>query len=549
MSAKKSLTFTPLGGVGEIGMNFALYRLGDTCLAVDCGVTFADEELPGAELIVPDPSALGNRKVDALLITHAHEDHLGAIPYLWRKLRCPVLLSGFAASILRRKLEEAEMAEEVPLQIVKPNARKRFGQLDVEWVGMPHSIPETNGLFIRTPLGNVFHSGDWNADHDPIIGARWDEEKLKALGKEGVDALVCDSTNVFAEKAEGSEKKVAQTLKKLLAARRKGRIGITFFASNVARMQSAAEAALANGRKPIRVGRSMGNYEAAARENGYLERLDPFIDCLKAGGIKPSVTLYMLTGCQGEARAALARIAKNRHPSAKLERGDAVLFSARVIPGNEKAVGKIVNSLMKRGVEVIMPDDELIHVSGHPSQSDLLALYRLLKPKSLIPVHGEIRHLEAHSKLATKNKIDCLVIKNGDVCRLLPSPLSVTDEIKTGVKVVFQDELVSPEAKPLRQRLSAAERGMCAVSLVMGKRDGVILKPVIITVGVFSDDETATAVTDDLTEKVAHILDKMPYEVCARAKKVEGIAASCLRHEFKRRLGLSPLISCKAVYV
>ena len=545
------LTFTPMGGVGEIGMNFALYGLNDRWLAVDCGVTFADEELPGVELITPDLSSLVNKKPEALIITHAHEDHLGAVPYLWRQLKCPVLLSAFAASVLRRKLAEARLEKEVPLEILPLNHRRRLADFDIEWVGMPHSVPEAQALFIRTPLGNVFHSGDWNGDAAPLVGSAWDEERLKALGEQGVDVLVCDSTNVLTDKAEGSEKVVAEVLREIVASRRQGRVAITFFASNVARMQSAASAALAAGREPIRVGRSMGNYETAARENGYLKELPPFVDCLRAGGTPANKTMFMLTGCQGETRAALARVAKNNHPNAKLERGDVVLFSARVIPGNEGAVGKIVNALLKRGVEVVLPDDELIHVSGHPSKADLQSLYELLKPKSLIPVHGEIRHLRAHSKLAAKNHIDSLVIGNGDVCRILPSPPKVVGRLAAARKVVYQNELHDLDAKPLRQRLQIAERGACSLSVVMSRRDGTVLaEPSLITFGIFDEkDERARTLAAHIVKRVFRVLDKMPYEVCSKAKKVEGIAASCVRREFEQRLGMRPCVNAQAVYV
>lgn len=545
------LTFTPMGGVGEIGMNLALYGLGDKQIAVDCGVTFADDELPGVDLIVPDISRLKHRKIEALIITHAHEDHLGAVPYLWRQLKCPVLVSGFAASILRRKLAEAGLEREVPLEVIPADHRRKLGEFDIEWVGLPHSIPEACGLFIQTPNGNVFHSGDWNGDAAPLIGKGWDEKRLAEIGERGVDVLICDSTNVLTAKAEGSEKAVAAELKKLIATRGKGRVGITFFASNIARMQAAASAALANGRKPIRVGRSMGNYEAAARENGYLKELKPFTDAMRVGGVPPAKAMYMLTGCQGEPRAALARVARKNHPNVKLERGDTVLFSARVIPGNEKSVGKIINALLERGIEVILPDDELIHVSGHPSKADLTALYKLLKPKSLIPVHGELRHLKAHSKLAAKNGIDSMVIGNGDVCRILPLPLKVVGRLPSGRKAVYQNALYDIDAKPIQQRAQLAERGVCTVSVVMSKRDGTVLaEPSLTTFGLLDDgDDQARALAATISKQVFKVLDKMPHEVCSRAKKVEGIAASCVRREFERRLGIRPCITAKAVYV
>ena len=582
------LVFLPLGGLGEIGMNFALYGLvgqgkQDQWLAVDCGVTFGDESTPGADLIVPDTTALKGKKPLSLIITHAHEDHLGAVPYLWKELRCDVIAGGFSRSILTRKLEEHRLA--IPLETTPKSKRKTIGDFDIQWIPMPHSIPEAMALYIRTPLGNVFHSGDWNTDSNPPVGNSWNQKQLADIGKQGVDVLLCDSTNVFDKTGEGSEKAVGEALKEVITTRAyvsknpaknskafqtakdakdskpskdsqplkhfKGgtkRVAVTFFASNISRMHSVATAALECGRTPVSVGRSMGNYEAAARQNGYLKDLAKFTSANRAGGVSPAKTVYMLTGCQGEQRAALARVSKNTHPDAKLEKGDLLLFSARIIPGNEKAVKKIMNRLAQKGVEIVLPDEEPIHASGHPSRKDLQSLYGLLKPKGLVPIHGEFLHLTEQAKLAQQNSIATQVVENGERCRLLPLPLKIEGTEASGRRAVLLGELQATNSDPIKQRQKVAEDGGCSLQVVISKKKGTLLAPpTVTTFGIFTKQEDAQ-ITQTIQKQVAKVLDKMPYEVLIRQKKVESIAASCLRREFFNRFQIKPLMRISVVY-
>src|SRR5689334_19723958 len=398
MAGGPELLFAPLGGVGEIGMNLALYGLGDggkrTWMVVDCGVSFAGDELPGVDLIMPDIAFLmeERRNLAGLVLTHAHEDHFGALLDLWPKLRCPVYATPFTAALFEAKRLGEPLAPDVPIKVLPLGSRFDVGPFNVELVSVSHSIPESNALIIRTPLGNVLHTGDWKLDPTPIIGPPTDEAKLRALGDEGCLALVGDSTNAIRDGRSPSEADVAATLRELIAAAR-GRIAVTTFASNVARMRSVAEAAAAAGREVVVVGRAMDRVAQVARENGYLEGISEFRSTDVYGHLPPDKVVALCTGSQGEPRAALARIAEDQHPEVTFSKGDTVIFSSRTIPGNEKAVGHVINGLVRQGIEVITDRTHLVHVSGHPRRAEMEELYRWVRPRVAIPVHGEALHL------------------------------------------------------------------------------------------------------------------------------------------------------------
>jgi ribonuclease J len=388
----KGLWFVPLGGSGEIGMNLNLYACDDQWLMVDLGVTFGDDSIPGVDVVMPDPSFIAERKdkLLGLVLTHAHEDHLGAVCYLWPYLQCPVYATPFAAEFLKRKLMETGLQDIVPLTIIPLGGRLELGSFDIEFITLTHSIPEPNALAIRTPYGNVMHTGDWKFDPDPLIGETTDFSTLQTFGDEGVLAMVADSTNVFSEGDAGSEGDVAVALTELIG-KLKGRVAVGCFASNFARVESIARAAEANDRHVCLVGASLWRVTETARKTGYLSDDITLYEAEDAAHLPNDKVLYICTGSQGEARAALSRIAFNNHRDVTLEEGDTVVFSSRVIPGNEKSIFKLQNQLARLGVEIITAKDAPIHVSGHPARDEMRRMYGLIRPHTAIPVQKRLR--------------------------------------------------------------------------------------------------------------------------------------------------------------
>src|SRR6516164_5653663 len=406
MARPDELTFAALGGVGEIGMNLSIYGLGNrhqrAWLAVDLGVSFGDEEhLPGIDLIMPDISFLEKERKNlvGLVLTHAHEDHFGAIIDLWPRLKCPIYATKFSAALFEAKCEAERNAPKIPVTVIPSGGRVDIGPFNVEFIPVAHSIPESHALAIHTEVGTVLHTGDWKIDPTPIIGDPTDERRLRELGDAGVLALVGDSTNTVRDGRSPSEAEVAKTIAELIRGAR-GRVAVTTFASNVARIKAVADAAKAADREIVVVGRAMARVVQVARETGYLEGVQNFRDPDLYGHFPPDKVVALCTGSQGEPRAALARIANDDHPEVTLNRGDTVIFSSRTIPGNEKAVGSIINNLVLQGVEIITDRDHLVHVSGHPRRDELRDLISWTRPQLLIPVHGEALHLHEHAKLA-----------------------------------------------------------------------------------------------------------------------------------------------------
>ena len=406
MNKSDELVFLPLGGCGEIGMNMGLYGYDGAWLMVDCGVTFGDDLTPGVDVMVPDPAFLIKNidKLVGLVVTHAHEDHLGGIPYLWRQLNCPVFATPFAAGLLRRKLPETGLDGAVPITEVEPGGNFSVGPFDISLVNLAHSVPETQALAISTSLGTVLHVTDWKLDPEPLVGPATVEEALRTIGDDGVLALMCDSTNVFVDGRTGSEGPLRNSLIDVVQNCR-NRVAIACFASNVARMESAIRVAEATGRRVALVGRSLWRIAEIAKECGYLENCPEFVDARDIGYLPRDEVLMLVTGSQGESRAALARIAADDHPEISLSEGDAVIFSSREIPGNERAIGRLKNQLARLNVEVINERDAFVHVSGHPAREELQELYEWVKPPMLVPIHGEARHLIEHCKFARENGI------------------------------------------------------------------------------------------------------------------------------------------------
>ncbi len=549
------LVFLPLGGVGEIGMNLGLYGWAGKWLMVDLGVSFGDETMPMIDVVMPDPAWIVERRDDlvGLVLTHGHEDHLGAVHYLWRRLGCPVYATPFAATILRNKLHEVGLLGEVPLEVVDLGARFRAGPFEVEMVSLTHSIPEPNAVAIRTPAGTVVHTGDWKFDPDPLVGLPADIEALRRLGKEGVLALVADSTNVFTPGESGSEATVRANLIELIG-RFSGKVAVACFATNVARLESIALAAQAHGREVALVGRSLWRIDKAARELGYLADIPPFLVDHDAGYLPNDKVLYICTGSQGEPRAALARVAADDHPHVTLGKGDVVIFSSRVIPGNEKAIFHIQNQLVKLGVELVASREAGVHVSGHPARDEMAEMYRLVRPRIAVPVHGEARHLREHAELARAcGAVEAPVIENGHMLRLAPGPAEVVDVVPTGrlgVDGVGAEgpRLVRLDGEILRARRRMVFNGSAVVTVVLDRAGRLVGEPQLTALGLLDAEHEAeehAAVVAAVEEAVG----ELPLKVRQDDGVVKEAARRAVRRTLKEMLGHKPVTDVHLVRV
>jgi len=514
------LVFLPLGGSNEIGMNFNLYGYGPPharkWIVVDLGVTFGDQTTPGVEIILPDPTFIEEHAKDILgiVLTHAHEDHIGAVAWLWPRLRAPLYATPFTTFLLREKLREADLLEEVEINVVPLSGKFTLGPFELELITLTHSIPEPNGVAIRTPLGVVLHTGDWKIDPDPQLGSATDEDAIRKLGDEGVLAMVCDSTNVFVDGEAGSEGDVRITMNALIGSL-KGRVAAACFASNVARMDTIIRAAESNGRRVCLVGRSMIRMAAAARSVGLLSDVGPFITDAEARKYPDDQVLYLCTGSQGEPRAALSRIADGTHSHVKLGPGDACVFSSRVIPGNEVPIRNLQNKLADRGVRLYTERDHPgIHVSGHPCRDELARMYRWARPRIAVPTHGERRHLLEHAALAKDLQVPQTVApRNGDMVRLAPGLPDIIDEVPAG-RLYVDGGVVTPEnGDALRERRHAAFNGVLTVSLALDERGRVVAGPTVKGIGLPGDEEfTLTEAFAELEEEADQAVKRLPAE-------------------------------------
>ena len=544
------LLFLPLGGAGEIGMNLNLYGHAGKWLMVDLGVSFGDEATPGIEVIMPDPRFIEERRKDlvGLVLTHAHEDHLGAVPYLWERLGCPIWATSFTASVLRRKLHDSDIAGKVPIIEVPLSGRFQAGPFEVELVTLTHSIPEPNALVIRTAAGTVLHSGDWKFDPEPLVGPTSDIEALRRLGEEGVLALVCDSTNALVAGHSGSEAEVRAELIRLFG-RFEKRIAVACFASNVARLESVVHAALAHDRDVALVGRSMRRIVEAAQETGYLQGIPPFISEHDAGYLPREKAALLCTGSQGEPRSALARIARNDHPQVTLEPGDAVIFSSRIIPGNEKAIGGLQNDLAALGVEVVTAEDEPVHVSGHPAREELARMYQLVRPRIAVPVHGERRHLEAHARLAEECQVPrAIAAGNGRMIRLAPGPAEIVGEVEFGRLGLDGTALVPLGGALIKHRHRISASGSAVATLVMG-RDGRLLADPQVTLHGLVDPEGDGAALGDAGAAVRSAVEALDPGRRADDAAVKEAARLAVRRYIHGERGKKPLTDVHLVRV
>ncbi len=490
-SQEPDFIFVPLGGVGEIGMNLYLYGYGPPgdreWLIVDMGITFGSETEPGIDVILPDIGFLEAERpsLKGLLLTHAHEDHYGAVVDLWPQLGgVPIFATPFTAAMLKSKLGETGLARDFPLEIMPMGSRRKIGPFDVELVSMSHSIPEPSAVVIRTDLGAVLHTGDWKLDANPLTSAPTDEPRLRELGKEGITALICDSTNAVRDGVSLSEADVSVTLEGLIREAPK-RVAVTTFASNVARMRSVANATRAAGRELVVVGRAMYRVIEAAQATGYLDPDLSFHAETEFEGLPSRKVVALCTGSQGETRAAMARIAAGEHPNVALEPGDRVIFSSRTIPGNEKGVARIQNALADEGIEVITDQDAAVHVSGHPRRGELEQLYRWVQPRIAIPMHGEGRHLEAHARLAEKLGVSEVIrARNGTLVRIAPGPAKIIDEVPTGRLYRDGALITRADAGQVRERRKLSFAGSVSVSLVLSEKGALLADPEVALSGV-----------------------------------------------------------------
>ncbi|AZH15626.1 ribonuclease J [Brucella melitensis] len=524
--------FLPLGGVGEIGMNLAMYGFGPAdnreWLVVDMGVSFAGPEQPGADLILPDIRYLEAEKhnLRGIVITHAHEDHFGALLDLWPRLKVPVYATPFIAGLLEAKRQSEDSAPEIPITIYKAGETFEVGPFKIEAVAVTHSIPEPVSLAITTPLGTVVHTGDWKMDPEPSLGPVIDEARFRAIGEAGVLALICDSTNALREGESPSERQVGESLRELIQNAR-GRVAITTFSSNVGRIRSITEAARDAGRQVLVVGRSMKRAISVATELGYMEGLPEYLSEEDYGYIPRENVVMILTGSQGEPRAALAKLARDEIRSLALTAGDTVIYSSRAIPGNEKAILDIKNRLIDRGIKIIGDEDALVHVSGHPRRSELRRMYSWVRPQILVPVHGEAAHLVAQGSLGAMEGIEQIAqVRDGDMLRLAPGKAEIIDEAPVG-RLYKDGKLIGDEEEiGMVERRKLAYVGHVAVSVLLDREHKMLDEPDLVAFGLPEEDRQGELMEDILLDAAIEAIDSIPR---VRRKDIETVRESVRR--------------------
>ncbi len=552
MTASKSdeLVFLPLGGSNEIGMNFNLYGYGPAnkrkWIVVDLGITFGDQTTPGVEVILPDPEFAESIAKDILgiVLTHAHEDHIGAVAWLWPRLKAPVFATPFTAFLLREKLRDAGILDDVHITEVPLSGAFSLGPFDLELITLTHSIPEPNGLAIRTPLGIVLHTGDWKIDPDPLLGGVTDADAIRRLGDEGVLAMVCDSTNVFVEGEAGSEADVRKALIELIKPL-KGKVAVACFASNVARMDSVIRAAQAADRRVCLVGRSMHRMTAAAKSVGLLKGVPDFVNDKEAKHFPDDKILFLCTGSQGEPRAALSRIAHGDHPHVKLGKGDHAIFSSRIIPGNEIPIRNLQNGLADRGVRLCTERDHPgIHVSGHPCRGELAQMYAWARPQIAVPTHGERRHLLEHAAFATDLQVSQTVApRNGDMVRLAPGRAAIIEEVTAG-RLYVDGGLMTPEnGDALRERRHAAQNGVLMVSIALDGRGRIVSGPQVLALGLPGNRENPLEdMLDGLAEEAEQAIKRLPAEERNLDETVESAISRAVKKAAFRLWDRKPVV-------
>jgi len=549
---KNQLIFCPLGGSGEIGMNMNLFAYGEPdnqkWIIVDIGVTFADDSIPGVDLIYPDPGFIVDKKNDLLgiILTHAHEDHIGAIVHIWPKLKCKIYATPFTSILITEKFKEKKIDIGKYLEIVPLNGKINLNPFNIEFITLTHSILEPNGLKIDTPAGTILHTGDWKCDPNPLIGEKIDEERLKKIGKGGVLAMICDSTNVFSVGRAGSELDVRKNLLKVID-RLKKKIIVTSFASNVARMETIFYCAEKSNRKISLVGRSMHRIYKAARQCGYLKNVMDPIDPREVKNISKDKIIYLCTGSQGEPMGAMMRIINKTHPDVFIESGDAVIFSSKIIPGNEKKLYNLHNKLVKEGIEVISEEDEFVHVSGHPNREDLRDMYNWIKPKSVIPVHGEHRHMLEHINFAKEMQVPFPVkVENGDIVKLYPGDKpEVYDKAPSGRLYVDGNISVEEDAQSIKERKNISNNGFMDVTIIINQKGNIQNKPILNFKGlpIIQKDEFLYGLEEEIenTTKTFSLNNKKQ-----EVNIIDAIKTTCRKYS-KEKTGKRPIMNINLV--
>jgi len=551
---KEELIFCPLGGSGEIGMNMNLFAYGkpenQKWIVVDIGVTFADDSIPGIDLIYPDPGFIIDKKEDLLgiILTHAHEDHIGAIAHIWPKLKCKIYATPFTSVLINEKFKEKKIDITNYLKIVELNSIINLDPFKIEFVTLTHSILEPNGLKIETPVGNILHTGDWKCDPDPLIGENINTKRLKEIGKEGVITMICDSTNVFSPGRAGSELDVRKNMLKVLERLNK-RVIITSFASNVARMESAFYCAEKVGRQIALVGRSMHRIYKAAKQCGYLNNVIDPLDARDAKNISRDKIVYLCTGSQGEPMGAMTRISNYTHPDVFIEKDDAVIFSSKIIPGNEKKLYKLHNQLVKEGIEVISEESEYIHVSGHPNRDDLKDMYNWIKPKSVIPVHGEHRHMLEHINFAKEMQVPYPIkVENGDIVRIYPGKKpEVFDKAPSGRIYLDGSISVEEDSQSIKERKNVSVNGFIEATILITPKGNIHNRPLLTFRGLpINDKEIFQNDLEDELEKTVKIfsLNNKKQET----NLIDALKSTC-RKFTKQKTGKRPLANVNLIRI
>ena len=550
---KEELFFCPLGGSGEIGMNMNLFGYGtpeDTkWLIVDMGVTFADESVPGIDLIYPDPGFIIDKKKDLLgiVLTHAHEDHIGAVAHIWPKLKCNIYSTPFTSVLVKEKFKEKKIDIEKYLKIVQLNGSIKLENFNVEFVTLTHSILEPNGLIIKTPMGTILHTGDWKCDPNPLIGDSINEKRLKEIGNEGVVVMICDSTNVFNPGRAGSENDVRNSLLKIMRNINK-RIIVTSFASNVARMETIFYCAEKTGREISLVGRSMNRIFKAARQCGYLDKVKEPIDPRDAKKIPREKIVLLCTGSQGEPNGAMMRITSDIHPDIAIEKEDTVIFSSKIIPGNEKKLFKMHNQLVKNGIEVISEENEFVHVSGHPNREDLKDMYNWIKPRSVIPVHGEHRHMAEHINFAKEMQVPYpLQVENGDVVKIPKNGKpEIVDKAPTGRMYLDGSVSIGEDSKSIKERKNLSFNGLLEITIIVNEK-GNVKKPFISLIGLPVSEESKMDFQMDLEHEIYKICKTFSVDNPKQKKNLEEKIKSNCRKIIKNRIGKRPFTNINLI--
>lgn len=548
-SPKDELLFSAIGGIGEIGMNFYIYGTQGKWIIVDLGITFGNDDTPGIDIILPNPEFIKKNKKDLLgiIITHAHEDHIGAVPYLWSQLECPVYSTPFASAILKRKITELKIKKNF-VKTISLDSTLKLGPFTIDIISTTHSIPEPNAIAIKTKFGNILHTGDWKIDPNPLVGKSFNTKKLQNFGNNGVLAIVSDSTNANVNGHSRSEQTLRESLVKIVS-ELKNRVAITSFASNLARVETFGYVAEKTGRVAALCGRSLWTMYQAALDTGYLKKTRPFLDEKEIIGLPKDQTLLICTGSQGEPRAAMSRISKDEHQNIFLEEGDTVIFSSKVIPGNETSIMKVQNSLRERNINIITETDKFVHVSGHPHREELKKMYSWIKPSIVIPVHGEYHHLKGNIEVAKECGIKKgLILKNGLLVKLAPDKPKVLGSVTTGKLILDGKNIIPLNEEAIKHRKKMLYNGTLLISLAIDIKKKISTKPIISSKGFFND-EVIKIFKNDFNKSIFKLIKNSIRGHKIKENEIRDKIESYCRKFFKRKLNTRPVFEIHIIKI